>query len=548
MQSSLSIKIVITLTVVLLCAGAALYSFGRLHSVGKRYDFDLYTLVPQNAVAVFETDRILDFYDSVERMHSSRDGHYLSVSELFNRSNDFFDTLLVEVPHVLSKQMNKVLVSFHEPDISLNQVMYAALESGGREVIENYLDRYSDIPFPIKHINCSGEEVKICPLKDGRFLALWLTDDFLVVSFQKKLLQEVIDAYDGRRGLLHNPSFEALHKGKLRNAFAMLYLRAQAVPLGQRADSLRGVTKWGDWMELELKMDNEAIYATGVCHEADTLVGSPPLYLQKPFSGWAADVLPASTSFYTVRAASGHGTTSIPMFSSSFSVAMPDYATCRDSTLTNLFNECGVNNIVSCIFSPDERAAQSACAISIIFLSDERRAKTLFFKWLQSVSHYEKVMPVPRFEPMYERYPHSLPFRKYLLPPSTLFFQLTGCDGISFYTYACFYRGALLLAADAQSLSAYIEAMECGDTLENSVYYNALINTLAPSGQYLLIADMNALSQLPLSYVRKLPTFFLNHTDFFQHFWLAMQFMHQDGLLIPHITLLYRPTSDLPLS
>ena len=92
------------------------------------YDFDLYTLVPQNAVAVFETDRILDFYDSVERMHSSRDGHYLSVSELFNRSNDFFDTLLVEVPHVLSKQMNKVLVSFHEPDISLNQVMYAALE------------------------------------------------------------------------------------------------------------------------------------------------------------------------------------------------------------------------------------------------------------------------------------------------------------------------------------------------------------------------------------------------------------------------------------
>ena len=87
MQSSLSIKIVITLTVVLLCAGAALYSFGRLHSVGERYDFDLYTLVPQNAVAVFETDRILDFYDSVERMHSSRDGHYLSVSEFFISSS-----------------------------------------------------------------------------------------------------------------------------------------------------------------------------------------------------------------------------------------------------------------------------------------------------------------------------------------------------------------------------------------------------------------------------------------------------------------------------
>lgn len=544
MHSSLSIKIVITLSVVLLCVGAALFSFGRLHSVGQRYDFDLYTLVPQNAVAVFETDRIVDFYESVEHMHSSKDGNYLSVSELFNCSNDFFNALLLEAPHALSKQMNKVLVSFHEPDTPLNQVLYATLESGGRKAIEKYLDQYSTISFPVKRINYLSEEIKIYPLKDGRFLALWLTNDFLVISFQKKLLQEAIDAYDGRGRLLQDSSFGALHKEKQRNVSAMLYLRTQSVPLGQRTDSLRGVTKWGNWMELRLEMDNEAIYATGVCHETDTSVSKHPLYLQKPFSGWAANILPASTSSYTIRSASEHEATSIPMFSSSFSMSMPDYATCCDSALTNLLNECGVKNIVSCTFSPDERAAQSACAISIVFLSDERRARTLFFQWLQSVSHYKKVMPAPRFEPMYERYPHSLPYRKYLLPPSTLFFQLTGCEGVSFYTYACFYHGALLLAADAQSLSAYIEAMECGDTLEESIYYNTLINTLALSGQYLLMADMNALSQLPLAYVRQLPTFFLKHIDFFRHFLLAMQFTHQDGFLIPYITLLYRPTSE----
>ena len=60
MKLSLSIKVVVGIAVVLLCMGVAAYSFMRLNSVEQRQDFDLYTLVPQHAVAVFETDRMME--------------------------------------------------------------------------------------------------------------------------------------------------------------------------------------------------------------------------------------------------------------------------------------------------------------------------------------------------------------------------------------------------------------------------------------------------------------------------------------------------------
>ena len=70
MKLSLSIKVVVVASVVLLCTGVALYSFMRLNSVEQRQDFDLYTLVPQDAVAVFETDRMMELLESVDETFS----------------------------------------------------------------------------------------------------------------------------------------------------------------------------------------------------------------------------------------------------------------------------------------------------------------------------------------------------------------------------------------------------------------------------------------------------------------------------------------------
>ena len=78
------VKIAITSSVVLLCSGFALYSFFRLSAAEDQKDFDLYTLVPSSASAVFVTEDVAEFVMEVDELTCSRDHQYLYVSKLFS--------------------------------------------------------------------------------------------------------------------------------------------------------------------------------------------------------------------------------------------------------------------------------------------------------------------------------------------------------------------------------------------------------------------------------------------------------------------------------
>lgn len=56
------------------------------------------------------------------------------------------------------------------------------------------MEKYCSSSFPSKYFDYKGEEIRIYPMADGRFLAAYFTPDFLVVSFQKRLIEHVIDA------------------------------------------------------------------------------------------------------------------------------------------------------------------------------------------------------------------------------------------------------------------------------------------------------------------------------------------------------------------
>ena len=116
-------------SIVLLCTGFGVYSFFRLNEVESQKDFNLYTLVPQSAIAVLETDRMAELVDDINQLSCSKDNHFLYASELFVYLKNYLHTLLEDTPHGLSKQMNKMLISFHEPDTPLNQVLFICLDN-----------------------------------------------------------------------------------------------------------------------------------------------------------------------------------------------------------------------------------------------------------------------------------------------------------------------------------------------------------------------------------------------------------------------------------
>ena len=121
MKLRVLIRIAVIVSIVLLCTGFGAYSFLRMNAVENQQDFNLFTLVPQDATAILETDRMADLMEDINGLYCSKDDHFLYVSDLFVYLKKYLNALVGDTPHGLSKQMNKMLISFHEPDTPLNR-------------------------------------------------------------------------------------------------------------------------------------------------------------------------------------------------------------------------------------------------------------------------------------------------------------------------------------------------------------------------------------------------------------------------------------------
>ena len=298
MKLKLIIRLAVILSIVLLCTAFGVYSFFRLSAEEHRQDFDLFTLVPDDVSAVVETDQLDELVRSIDGMKCSQDGVFLYASDLFVLLKDELHALQDEAPHGLSIQMNKMLLSFHKPDDPTNQVLYCAMGRGDYDLMENFIEKSTSAAFPSKYIDYHGEEIRIYPMVDGRFLSVCLTRNFLVASFQKRLIEQVIDTYHSRHSLAYMKSFKSLPIEAKMQAEARLYIRMTGVSMG--ADSLRKQTDVGDWTVYELKLEEEAIYCSGVCRDADTINQSfiHLLKQQQPTEVPSGVMYPSTTLLY----------------------------------------------------------------------------------------------------------------------------------------------------------------------------------------------------------------------------------------------------------
>ncbi len=542
MKFRLLIRIAVIVSVVLLCTGFGAYSFLRMNAVENQQDFNLYTLVPQDVTAVLETDRMADLMEDINELHCSKDGHFLYVSELFVYLKKHLDTLLGDTPHGLSKQMNKMLISFHEPDTPLNQVLYCSLGTGDYELVESFVRKYCSSTFPSKFFDYKGEEIRIYPMSDGRFLAAYVTPDFLAVSFQKRLIEQVINARRSKKSLMNIPSFREMHAGKSMDVAATVYLRMKAVDMGKKTDGIRSQTRLGSWAEFDIKFNEDAIYCSGISHGTDsTQTFINALRLQKPIEGFPGKCLPASTFFYHQWSVSDmesvFGFTSKQEYAKA---TYSDYIKKRDEDWMAFLKEHAGDNIMACLFQPKDTVDKHPCAVMSIPIKDEAQAERRLQNLLYTTPKEEDAPLIPQTSPNYKKYPRARKFRQYILPRNTMLTQLTGITESALHTYACFYKGTLLLAPDAQSLSAYVDALENNEVLDGTSVYEEGVGSLSPYYNFAMMADMGEMLNQPENYVRLVPNFFFRQAKFFRHFVFAIQFTCTDGVVYPNIVLLYK--------
>ena len=259
MQIRSVIKLVVVLSVVLFCIGIAFYGFARLSMADKENRVDIFEFVPKDCAGILETDNIDNF------MHVFSQAAYSSQLDTLHRAglmNDILSDLSrysSAAAHGLSYQMNHVVISFHRPHTAMDVVAYFRIgEEGKHQLIEAVKGKHG-ADFVPKKETYRGKKIEIYPLSSTRYLSVYTTDGLVVVSYQKKLIEQVIDAVKDNNSLREDSVFTSIHHPQPAS-FITIYGRTPSVPF-------LGKESCHSWSEYDIHLNSEVFYLSGQMKE-----------------------------------------------------------------------------------------------------------------------------------------------------------------------------------------------------------------------------------------------------------------------------------------
>lgn len=259
MQIRSVIKLGVVLSVVLFCIGIAFYGFARLSMADKESRVDVFEFIPKDCAGILETDNIDNF------MHGFSQAAYSSQLDTLHRAglmNDILSDLSrysSAAAHGLSYQMNHVVFSFHYPHTAMDVVAYFRIgKEGKHQLIEAVKGKHGADFVPKKEIY-RGNKIEIYPLSSTKYLSVYTTDGLVVVSYQKKLIEQVIDAVKDNSSLREDSVFTSIHHPQPAS-FITIYGRTPSVPF-------LGKESCHSWSEYDIHLNSEVFYLSGQMKE-----------------------------------------------------------------------------------------------------------------------------------------------------------------------------------------------------------------------------------------------------------------------------------------
>ena len=259
MQIRSVIKLGVVLSVVLFCIGIAFYGFARLSIADKENRVDIFEFVPKDCAGILETDNIDNF------MHVFSQAAYSSQLDTLHRAglmNDILSDLSrysSAAAHGLSYQMNHVVISFHRPHTAMDVVAYFRIGKEGKHQLIEAVKGKHGADFVPKKETYRGKKIEIYPLSSTRYLSVYTTDGLVVVSYQKKLIEQVIDAVKDNNSLREDSVFTSIHHPQPAS-FVTIYGRTPSVPF-------LGKESCHSWSEYDIHLNSEVFYLSGQMKE-----------------------------------------------------------------------------------------------------------------------------------------------------------------------------------------------------------------------------------------------------------------------------------------
>lgn len=259
MQIRSVIKLGVVLSLVLFCIGIAFYGFARLSMADKENRVDIFEFVPKDCAGILETDNIDNF------MHVFSQAAYSSQLDTLHRAglmNDILSDLSrysSAAAHGLSYQMNHVVISFHRPHTAMDVVAYFRIGKEGKHQLIEAVKGKHGADFVPKKETYRGKKIEIYPLSSTRYLSVYTTDGLVVVSYQKKLIEQVIDAVKDNNSLREDSVFTSIHHTQPAS-FITIYGRTPSVPF-------LGKESCHSWSEYDIHLNSEVFYLSGQMKE-----------------------------------------------------------------------------------------------------------------------------------------------------------------------------------------------------------------------------------------------------------------------------------------
>jgi hypothetical protein len=240
-----------------------IYGLDRLAVANQNRERNLYEFVPGDCVGVMESDNVAFYMGLLPQMNYASKIEKLHDMELFGFIFGRLDEYATNKAHGLSSQMSRMFVSFHNPGTSRDQVVYFRTGFGEDKILVDMLKDNLKSDFRPKKEKYRGKTLTIYPLNDQDYLTTYSEDDVLVVSYQKRLVEQVIDAREDKHSLEQDEVFVRAQNSKKNRHYLTFYSRGTAVPY-LSSDST-------SWSEYDLHFTSDVVYLSGDTYMADSV-------------------------------------------------------------------------------------------------------------------------------------------------------------------------------------------------------------------------------------------------------------------------------------
>lgn len=254
-------KLGVILSIILFCIGVGFYSFAQFSFAEKDKSVDLLALVPSDCVGVLETDNIDFLLNELPQTAYAGQLDTLQRNGLLSVVWDGIAPYTADNAHGLHNQLNYAMISFHAPVSSQNVVMYFRTKESEKNFLYEMM-KNRGMNFTPKKESYRGKTIEVFPVKGNGFISAYTGKGFLAISYQKSLIEKVIDAEKDGISLRLDEGLTAVSQKKSAN-FITLYGRTASFPL------LTGRHK-GCWSEFDIHLSSEVFYLSGSMYAPDS--------------------------------------------------------------------------------------------------------------------------------------------------------------------------------------------------------------------------------------------------------------------------------------